>query len=135
MIKGKLSALLGFACGLGVAGLCFTWLAEQNKKSYRLWQGTPDESTIKRILEGELIGAALLLHASTNDFELPKVLSELQPGTIGTNIDLRAWKLTLPGERIRPTLDSAAIASEVVSDGNRHWINIYANGNARLHSD
>ncbi len=135
MISRKLNGLLGFACGVGVAGLCFAWLVEQNRKSYQLWRQTPDGRTVNKILEGELIGAALLLHASTNNFTLPKTLAELQPGIIGTNIDLQKWKLALPGETINPTLGSAAIAFEVTSDSNRHWVNIYANGSARLHAD
>lgn len=130
-----IAAVLAGALALVLCWVAFSLGSRRADERHRMWRGELDEASIRRVLEGRLIGAALLFYASSNDFRLPSVLAALQPSLIGTNVDLAKWTLAAPQARVTLPTDLRIIAYESALDKESRCVMIHANGNARLGRD
>lgn len=104
MVKAELTKWIALATALGAAFLgqgCFDsteWGSEQKTNGNRL---NVERAEKVRLLNGELVGRALVLYAVDHDGVLPTELTSLAPGYLGTNISLDKFELFYPGETNR----------------------------------
>jgi hypothetical protein len=81
-----------------------------------------------KLTEGDMIGRALILYANANQGALPQSIEELAPGYIGTNVQIRNYRMVETGKL--PDVGHAVIASEKLGGQNVKGIRIRADGNA-----